>query len=177
LVNCSCVNKQHKLPLMQTSPTITGLVKYTNFINIQLTSFMDDLAIFFNNHEDSICGTNSIRSFSSIVRIHADITKSAYICINSPSNEPIFVENFAIAHAKPQTKHQLQEAFFSQPLGTRESLRRAKTKIKELCYLLKSRTYRPPTPQVYPEFRSNGLCCISILVLPLNYKRPLLIKY
>jgi hypothetical protein len=122
---------------MQASPTINNLIRETSLINIQLTSFMDDLAIFFHNQEDIICGTHLIGSFNSIVGIRANIKKSAYIAINSYGNEPIPIGNSSITHATPRTKHRLLGGFLSQTLGTRESLCYAKTEVKAFVIFLR----------------------------------------
>jgi Reverse transcriptase (RNA-dependent DNA polymerase) len=66
---------------MNPSPTMEILLGKTQFVKIQLTSFIDDLAIFFNNREDVIRGTELITSFNSIAGIRANPNKSAFIAI------------------------------------------------------------------------------------------------
>jgi hypothetical protein len=104
---------------------------------------MDDLDIFFNICKDIIRGTNFISSFNSILRICSTLKKSGKLSINSPGNKPIRVENSTIAYATPQTKHRLPEAFFSQTLKTQEYHFHAKTRVKELCCLLRNKSIIP----------------------------------
>jgi Reverse transcriptase (RNA-dependent DNA polymerase) len=77
---------------MLESPSFDEMLSAALPIMIQLTSFMDDLARFYNSREDMIYGTNLITAFNKIVGIRADPNKSAYVAINCTRNEQIEVE-------------------------------------------------------------------------------------
>jgi hypothetical protein len=112
---------------MNASPTIETLLGKTQSVKIQLTSFMDNLAIFFNNCEDIIRGTGLITSFNSLVVICTNPNKSPYITYNWSNNNPFPIGNTTIHHATPRTPLKILGDFFSKTLGTCESLHNAKS--------------------------------------------------
>jgi hypothetical protein len=72
-----------------------------------------------------------------------EYSKIPIYCNQLPGNRPISIGNSSITYTTPRTKHQFLGAFFSQTLGTSESLRHAKTQVKSLCHLLKNKSIGP----------------------------------
>jgi hypothetical protein len=84
-----------------------------------------------------------VTSFNRLVGIRANLKKSVYVSINSTDKTPLPISDTTIPHASPRSRQRLLGAFFSQSLGTRESARYAKEKIKDLCHSLKGKTISP----------------------------------
>jgi hypothetical protein len=68
-----------------------SIVENATPINITLTSYMDDLALFFNTHTDLISGLETLSSYNNLVGIGANPAKSVYCAFNSTNNEPKIV--------------------------------------------------------------------------------------
>jgi Reverse transcriptase (RNA-dependent DNA polymerase) len=103
-------------------------------INITLTSYMDDLALFFNTRPDLISGLEMLSSYNNLVRICANPAKSVYCAFNSTNNEPITLGNQTIAPANDRQRQRLLGVYFNPSNGIKESSRHA---TESLCSLIK----------------------------------------
>jgi Reverse transcriptase (RNA-dependent DNA polymerase) len=141
---------------MLASPSLDEMLSGAKPLEIQLISFMDDLAIFYNNRDNMIYGTKLLTSFNKTVGIRANPSKSAYIAINCPNKEPIDIDGVPINYANPKTKHRLLGAFLCSAHGTRELVRHAKGIIKNLTSQLRQKLIGPARLQ----------CIINSVIVP-----------
>jgi hypothetical protein len=110
---------------------------------LQLTSFVDDLALFFNSREDMERGLTLLQEFNKIAGIRANPTKSVYCPINCSNPLAVIVNNKAISPANKRTKQRLLGSFFSPAHGIRNSLHHAAAVLKKNLSILNSKMIGP----------------------------------
>jgi Reverse transcriptase (RNA-dependent DNA polymerase) len=125
------------------APKMQELINNATEIESQLTSFVNDLALFFNSREDMERALTRPQEFNKIAGIRANQTKSVYCLINCPNPLAVIVNNIAISPANQRTKQRLLGSFFSPALGIRNSLHHASTVLKKSLSILKSNLIGP----------------------------------
>jgi Reverse transcriptase (RNA-dependent DNA polymerase) len=101
------------------APKMQELIDNATEIELQLTSFVDDLALFFNSREDMERGLTLLQEFNKIAGIRTNPTKSVYCPINCLNPLTVIVNNIATSPANKRTKQRLLGSFFSLALGIR----------------------------------------------------------
>jgi hypothetical protein len=119
------------------------LIDNATEIELQLTSFVDDLALFFNSREDMERGLTLLQEFKKIAGFCAKPTKSVYCPINCPNPLAVIVNNIAISPANKRTKQRLLGIFFSPALRIRNSSHHAASVLKKSLSILNSKMIGP----------------------------------
>jgi Reverse transcriptase (RNA-dependent DNA polymerase) len=125
------------------APKMQELIDNATEIELQLTSFVNDLAMFFNSREDMERGLTLLQEFNKIAGICANPTKSVYCSINCSNPLTAIVNNKAISPANKRTKQRLLGSFFSPALGMLNSLHHATAVLKKSLSILNSKMIGP----------------------------------
>jgi Reverse transcriptase (RNA-dependent DNA polymerase) len=118
------------------APKMQELIDNATEIELQLTSFVDDLALFFNSREYIERGLTLLQEFNKIAGICANPTKSVYCPINCPNPLVVIANNIAISAANKRTKQRLLGSFFSPALRIHNSSHHATAVLKKSLSIL-----------------------------------------
>jgi hypothetical protein len=90
-------------------------------IELQLTYFVEQLALFFNIREDIERGLILLQEFNKIAGICTNPLKNVYCPINCMNPSDVIINNVAILPPNKRTKQRLLGSFFSPALEIHNS--------------------------------------------------------
>jgi hypothetical protein len=115
------------------------LIDNATEIEPQLTSFIDDLALFFNSREDMERGLILLQEFKKIAGIRANPAKGVSRLINCSNLLAAIVNNVHISPANKCTKQRLLESFFVSALGICNSSHQVTVILKKSLSILNNK--------------------------------------
>jgi Reverse transcriptase (RNA-dependent DNA polymerase) len=98
-------------------PTLPALISPSTPVTITLTSFMDDLDLFFGDLDQLTLGLQTLQKFNNIVGTKANPAKSSYIPFNSPCDNPLIINNQILNTATKYKKQRLLGSIFNIASG------------------------------------------------------------
>jgi hypothetical protein len=128
---------------MLHSPTLPALISSSIPVTITLTSFMENLALFFGDCDHLTLGLQTLQKFNNNVGIKANPIKSFYIPFNSPCNRPLIVNNQIVYTATKYQKQRLLSSIFNIASDLKESTRHALSNLTNNLQILKRKSISP----------------------------------
>jgi Reverse transcriptase (RNA-dependent DNA polymerase) len=122
--NKLCGFTSHTIPCLPNFDLET-ITRKSSYIEILMTSFMDDLCMFFNTKQQEEKAIELVQEFNTIAKIRTNPTKSQYVAFNCKDKTPLIVNQKEIFPAKSTINIRLLGSFFSMRNCLKNSSKRS----------------------------------------------------